>query len=67
MVVVTLASSLGPISLVSAAGAVQPLFVLLWLFLLGRRHVSSHETGLDNLKPVALGTILIMGGIYLIS
>lgn len=67
MVMITLASSLGPISLVSAAGAVQPLFVLLWLFLLGRRHVSSHETGLENMKPVALGTILIMGGIYLIS
>ncbi len=67
MVVVTLASSLGPISLVSAAGAVQPLFVLLWIFLLGKRHASSHETGLENMKPVILGTILIIGGIYLIS
>lgn len=67
MMVFTLASSLGPISLVSAAGAVQPLFVLFWIFLLGKRHLSAHETGIENMKPVALGTILIMGGIYLIS
>lgn len=50
-----------------AACAVQPLFVLFWIFLLGKRHLSAHETGIENIKPVALGTVLIMGGIYLIS
>lgn len=62
-----LAASLGPISLVSAVGAIAPLLTLFWIFLLGRNHVAVKELGWENLKPVLIGALLIMGGIYLIS
>ncbi len=62
-----LAATTGAISLVSAASAAQPLFVLFWIFLLRKHHTAAREVGLENLKSVALGTALIIGGIYLIS
>lgn len=62
-----IAASTGSISLVSAASATQPLFVLLWIFILRNHHTAAREIGLENLKSIALGTALIIGGIYLIS
>ncbi len=67
LVLFVLAASLGPISLISAVGSITPLLTLFWIFLLGRNHIATNELGRENLKPLLMGALLIMGGIYLIS
>lgn len=67
LVLFVLAASLGPISLISAAGSVTPLLTLFWIFLLRGNHVAISELGPENLKRIVIGTAIIMGGIWLIS
>ncbi len=64
----TLAASLGPVSSVNAVMSTMPLFVVLWMFLLRKQlPFANEEIRHENLKSLLLGTLLIIGGIYLVS